>query len=75
MNINEEIIKELKNKGAKGTLNSGSKFADMGIDSLDLMDMIIVLEEKLNILVPDSKLSEINTIKDLVLIVEELQKG
>ncbi|WP_026389198.1 acyl carrier protein [[Acholeplasma] multilocale] len=73
MNIYEEIIKELKAKGAKGAINKGSKFNTMGIDSLDLMDMIVTLEDKLDIRVPDDKLNELETVDDLVKLAEELK--
>ncbi|ASZ09360.1 acyl carrier protein [Mesoplasma chauliocola] len=74
MNIHNEIIKELKSKGAKGNITSETQFSKIGLDSLDLMDMITVLEERLSIFVPDDKLLEIKTIKDLENVIAELTK-
>ncbi|WP_027063019.1 acyl carrier protein [Mesoplasma seiffertii] len=74
MNIYEEIVKELKAKGAKGSLGKEVKISSIGIDSLDLMDMIITLEDRLEIRVPDDKLMGLETINDLVKLVEELKK-
>jgi acyl carrier protein len=74
MNYQDLIIKTLKKRGAKGELNSNSEFKNMGIDSLDLMDMIVELEDKLEIRVPDDELENIRTIKDLTALVDKLKK-
>ncbi|ATZ21834.1 acyl carrier protein [Mesoplasma tabanidae] len=74
MNIHNEIIKELKSKGAKGNLTTQTQFSSIGLDSLDLMDMITILEDRLSIFVPDDKLLEIKTIKDLENVIAELTK-
>ncbi|AUF83356.1 acyl carrier protein [Mesoplasma syrphidae] len=74
MNIYEEIVKELKAKGAKGALTKETKVASIGIDSLDLMDMIVTLEDRLEIRVPDDKLMNLETIGDLINLVEELKQ-
>jgi acyl carrier protein len=74
MNYQELIVKALKKRGAKGDLSPNSKFKNMGLDSLDLMDMVIQLEDELNIRVPDDELEELNTIKDLVDLINKLKK-
>jgi len=74
MNYQELIVKELKKHGAKGELSPTSEFKNMGIDSLDLMDMIVQLEEELDISVPDDDLLNLKTIDDLVKLVTELKK-
>lgn len=72
MNINNEIIKELKSRGVKVALTKNTEFSKMSIDSLDLMDMITILEEKLNIFVSDDALLSIKTIGDLEKEIEKL---
>lgn len=74
MNYFEEIKKALIKKGIKISISKDTKFEDMDIDSLDLMDMVVTLEEKLNITVPDEKLVELKKVDDLILLVEELKK-
>ncbi|WP_339030208.1 MULTISPECIES: acyl carrier protein [unclassified Spiroplasma] len=74
MNYFEEIKKALLNKGAKGTITNKTEFKSMGLDSLDLMDMIVTLEEKLNITVSDEDLLDIKKVSDLLEIIEKLKK-
>lgn len=73
MNIYDEIVKALKARGVKVALNKNSEFKNIGIDSLDLMDMVVTLEDQLSIHIPDDKLLEIKTIGDLLKIIEELK--
>ncbi|PPE06746.1 acyl carrier protein [Mesoplasma corruscae] len=75
MNINNEILKEIKKRGVKVALTKNTKFSAMGLDSLDLMDMITVLEEKLNVYVSDDILLSIKTIGDLEIEIEKLLKN
>ncbi|PPE04717.1 acyl carrier protein [Entomoplasma ellychniae] len=75
MNINNEILKEIKKRGVKVALTKNTKFLAMGLDSLDLMDMITVLEEKLNVYVSDDILLSIKTIGDLEIEIEKLLKN
>lgn len=73
MNIYDEIVKALKARGVKVALNKNSEFKNIGIDSLDLMDMVVTLEDQLSIHIPDDKLLAIKTIGDLLEIIEELK--
>ncbi|AGR42435.1 phosphopantetheine-binding protein [Spiroplasma diminutum] len=73
MNYFEEIKKALISKGAKGAITNGTEFKTMGLDSLDLMDMIITLEERLNITISDDDLLSINKVSDLLEVIEKLK--
>ncbi|UKS53925.1 acyl carrier protein [Mycoplasma feriruminatoris] len=73
MTIYNQIIKELKSRGAKGNITKDSEFKSLGLDSLDLMDMVVTLEEKLNIRISDEQLLSLRTIEDLLKVIEELQ--
>jgi acyl carrier protein len=44
---------------------------DLGVDSLDLFELIIALEEEFGIEIPQEDVTEINSVKE---IVEYLQK-
>ena len=45
---------------------------DLAIDSLDLYDLVMALEEEFNIEMPSERLSEIETVEDLIRILKEL---
>ena len=75
LNDLNEILKKnnIKTKLTNNDLNSNLK--DLGIDSLSAMNMIIQIEEKHNIRIPDEKLLEMKNVKDLVSIIEEQLKS
>ncbi len=72
MNIKEQIIKTLE-ANTKVKVSATTKISDLGIDSLDLMDLIMEAEEKIG-----GELSEnvITSLKDKTVgeIVKELEK-
>ncbi len=48
-------------------INEDSKLIDdLGADSLDLVDLVMALEEKLGVKIDDDKLQKISTVKDVV---------
>ena len=47
--------------GVKGHLIN-----DMGADSLDLVELVMVLEEEFNIEIPDDQAEELHTFEDIV---------
>ncbi|KAF5273746.1 hypothetical protein FQR65_LT17088 [Abscondita terminalis] len=62
----EDIKKALIEKGAKGSITKESNFRDLGIDSLDLMDLVLALEDKLSITISDDELMAMKAIEDLL---------
>ncbi|WP_338971626.1 acyl carrier protein [Spiroplasma endosymbiont of Panorpa germanica] len=70
----EEIKKALKQKGAKGEITKDTLFKNLGLDSLDLMDLVVELEENLGFTIPDEDLPGIQTIGQLDKIISELKK-
>ncbi|AEM68581.1 acyl carrier protein [Mycoplasma putrefaciens] len=74
MNIYEEIVRKLKSRGAKGAITQNSEFKKMGLDSLDLMDLIVELEDTLDIRIDDEQLLSLKTISDLLQVIQELKK-
>ncbi|WP_156007182.1 acyl carrier protein [Spiroplasma tabanidicola] len=75
MNYFEEIKRTLINKGAKAAITKDTELKSLGLDSLDLMDMVVFLEEKLDITLSDDQLMGMNTVNDLVKIIESLAKN
>ncbi|WP_353894558.1 acyl carrier protein [Proteinivorax hydrogeniformans] len=44
---------------------------DLELDSLDIMDLLMVLEEEFELQIPDEKLQTMNTVGDIVNFIEE----
>lgn len=74
MDVLNEIKKVLKERGVSKQVDLNTEFKLLGLDSLDLMDLVIGAEKKFGIQIPDNKLMDIKTVADLVKIVEEIKK-
>jgi len=46
-------------------IESGKKFSDIGVDSLEAIELIVELEEALDIELDDRRLDDVECIKDL----------
>ncbi|CRX37200.1 / acpA / Acyl carrier protein /:72637 Forward [Candidatus Hepatoplasma crinochetorum] len=72
-----EIFTELKKIAKKETGKDISKddtFRDLGIDSIDLLDFVMKVENHFNIKIEDSELLKINSISDVISILEKKVK-
>ncbi|MBC7691979.1 MAG: acyl carrier protein [Methylotenera sp.] len=47
-------------------------FEDLGLDSLDAVDMLVLLEEKMKIKVDTERLQKVRTLQDVYLLVTDL---
>ena len=65
------LAKQLSKKLEDVTPNKRIK-EDLNADSLDIVELIMNIEEKYNITVPDEAAGEIRTVGDLVAFVEKL---
>ncbi len=73
MNVFEKIKQEiLKEKNIE--IDKNTKFKEIGIDSIDLLDFVVKIEEEFNVVIDDSKLLEIEKVSDIVEIIESLIK-
>jgi len=45
---------------------------DLAVDSLDLYDLVMALEEEFNVEMPQDRLSEVENVEDLIKILKEL---
>ena len=45
---------------------------DLAVDSLDLHDLVMALEEEFNIEMPSDRLTDVETVEDLIKILKEL---
>lgn len=53
-------------------LDFNSRFAELGMDSVLMFEVVGYLEQRLGILLPDEQLTEINSIKDLYELINNL---
>ena len=51
-----------------------SKFSELGIDSLDTVELIMEFEKEFGISIPDDKAEKIGTVADAIAYIEENQK-
>lgn len=56
----------------EGEVKAESKFVDdLGADSLDVVELVMALEEKFEIEIPDEEAEKIQTIGDVVAYIEK----
>ena len=51
-------------------LNKNTRFADLDVDSLDLVNLVVAFEKKYNFEIPDNEIKNLQTVKDVVDYVE-----
>ncbi len=69
----EVIAKTLKGVDTS-TVTMGTKFEDdLSADSLDLVELIMELEERYDVTIPDEDAQGIGTVGDAVVYIEKLQ--
>ncbi len=69
----KEVVAEQLNVDPS-EIKEDSKFAeDLGADSLDVVELVMALEEKFDIEIPDSDAESIVTVADAVKYIEEHQ--
>ena len=56
----------------KEEISLDSQFvADLGFDSLDFVEFVMVVEDEFDIVVPDEELEKINTVRDAVQAIQK----
>ncbi len=67
----KEVVVEQLNVGPD-EVKEGSKFIeDLGADSLDVVELVMALEEKFDIEIPDDQAEGIATVADAIKFIEE----
>ena len=68
-----EILEDFLSIQAQDLSPDTSFKDDLALDSLDLYELVVILEEEFNVEIPSNRLSsEIDTIEDLIRILKEL---
>ena len=78
VNMDIEKLKEFLKENTKvdiSKVNENSNFkTDLGLDSIDLLQLVVAVEEKFNIKLDNDKLMGINTVSDALKAFNELIK-
>lgn len=71
--VKEILAEQLGADKNKITLDTNVA-TDLGADSLDLVEILMNLEDEFGVSIPDEKIAEIKTVKQIVDFVEEHRK-
>lgn len=72
MKFKDEIFKIIKSKTSK-SFDESTNIRELGLDSIDMIEMITDFEESFNIAIPSEKINGIKTIRDLLDVVDSLK--
>ena len=67
----KEVIVEQLNVSPEEVKPESNFVEDLGADSLDVVEMIMALEERFGIEIPDSEAENIKTVQDVVDYIEK----
>ena len=74
MNIKEEVSKVLAKRVDVSSLKEDDSLSALGLDSLDLVEVMLEIEEVFNIEFDSNEIEEAKTLKDVLdLITKKLQ--
>ncbi|MBD5423487.1 MAG: acyl carrier protein [Mycoplasma sp.] len=71
MKYKNEVFKIIKSKTSK-SFDENTVIRDLGLDSIDMVEMIADFEDNFNIQIPTEKINGVKTIKDLLNVLEEV---
>lgn len=71
MSIKEQVLTGLKDKLALSSIDENSRLQDLGIDSLDVVEYLLEIEERYGVEFPPEEMADLKTINDLVLLIEK----
>lgn len=70
----KEIIVEQLSVNAEEVVPEASFVDDLGADSLDLVELIMVMEEKFGQEIPDEDAAKLQTVQDAITYITECKK-
>lgn len=71
--IKEKIVGIIEDLGVGAEVTEESSLAnDLGFDSLDVVELTINVEKEFRIDISDDEVSEVETVKDMIDVVEKL---
>jgi acyl carrier protein len=70
--VKEVVVEQLN--ASPDEVKEESKFVeDLGADSLDVVELVMALEEKFDIEIPDEDAEKIATVQDAITFIENIQ--
>lgn len=74
--VGSQIIEVLSSMISSGVpVSGGTRIArDLGLDSVAIMDFVMELEERFDILIPLDQIADVETIHDLTKAIEAIMK-
>ncbi len=69
-----EIIKEAGSRADTETLKKDIPLSEQGVDSLDMANILLNIEESFNLKIPDEDVNKLNTITNIVHYIKNRQK-
>ena len=69
-----DVVVEQLSVPAENVKMDSNIIEDLGADSLDVVELVMALEEKFDVEIPDSDAEKLKTIADVVSFVEGLKK-
>ena len=72
-NVRDFLVEELRKKPETITLEA-ELVGDLGINSLELAELILACEERFNVTIDDEDLHRFTTVGDIVTYLEENEK-
>jgi len=75
--LEQEVIDTIAEEGEidRSEITPDSNLYDLGIDSLSSLEILVVLEEKYDIIIKQNRLRNVNSVREIVKVVSsELKK-
>ncbi|MBQ3427245.1 MAG: hypothetical protein IJH37_08900 [Clostridia bacterium] len=75
MDIRESIRKEIEKMAAlpEGTVSYSADFSEYPIDSLMIVQLVAMIEDDFDIIIPDDKLKEMTSVDAVAKLIEEIK--
>ena len=74
MDVIETVKAILAEKTDVSSLKETDSLTSLGLDSLDLVEVMLAIEDKLNIEFTSEEIAQLSTLKDVVKLIEEKTK-
>ena len=66
INVIEEAVVDILRIDNSAQLNASTNLTSLGLNSLERVDLICILEQEFSIHIPDEQISDLETIADIV---------
>jgi len=70
MTIEEQVITLIKEQLGTDTLDAGANFADLDLDSLDAVELVMAFEDKFGIEITDEEAQTITSVQAAVDVIK-----